>query len=432
MSDLSSNLTETLRMALLRHPSRGRLWLGFSGGLDSSVLLHLLVSAGLPVKALHIHHGLSARADSWQAHCQAQASRLGVPFQAVQVTVDSRAGGLEQGAREARYQAFAEAMAPGDQILLAHHGDDQVETLLLRLMRGAGPRGLAGMEECRGLGEGKTVLRPLLGTARADLERYAKAHGLDWIEDDSNADLSLDRNYIRSQVLPSLAARWPVVNRVSRAVENLRESADMLEALAGEDRRACGERKERFGESINMDGFRALSVARQKNLLRGWIGACGGEMPESAQLTQALAQSSAAADAQPAVSVGGLVMRRYRDRLYLTPQLAPDAESAEEEPVWRWNGVGNLVLPGGWTLSPASAWPEADYIIRYRVGGERAQPSGRDRSQTLKKLLQEYALEPWLRGRVPLVYRGDQLVAVGDLFVTTGGPPEPPNWRFLD
>ena len=194
MSDHSTNLTDSVRQTMLRHPSARRLWLGYSGGLDSTVLLHLLVRLGSEVTALHVHHGLSARADHWLAHCQAQADRLGVPFQALRVQVDRRDGGMEQGARTARYRAFAEVMAPGDQLLLAHHGDDQAETLLLRLMRGAGPRGLAAMAESRALGEGKSILRPLLKVPRAELEAYAHTEGLEWIEDDSNADLSIDRN----------------------------------------------------------------------------------------------------------------------------------------------------------------------------------------------------------------------------------------------
>ena len=432
MSDPTPKLTGLLRQTLLQHPPAGQLWLGFSGGLDSSVLLHLLASNGISVRALHVNHGLSASADDWEMHCRSQAERLGVSCQCVAVQVDRADGGLEQGARRARYRAFAELMAPGDQILLAHHGDDQVETFLLRLLRGAGIRGLAAMEERRGLGEGRTVVRPLLNASRAELEAYGRMWGLEWIDDDSNHDLSIDRNYLRSQVLPALAARWPVAGRVSRAVENLRESADLLEELAAGDRQACGERAERFGRSIDLTGFHRLSPARQKNVMREWIGACGGEMPAAAQLSQALEQVGAVADAQPAVALGGFMMRRYRDRLYLTPQLLPLSDVTAEESVWRWDGVVDLELPGGWVLSPGTVWPAADYVVRYRTGGERAKPAARGHSQTLKKLLQEYALEPWLRSRVPLVYSGPELVAVGDLFVTAGGPPEPPIWRFSD
>lgn len=426
-------LPALVRSALERFPSEGRLWLGYSGGLDSTVLLHLLVTQGVPFTAVHIHHGLSKRADSWRQHCSESAALLSVPFVTRSVSVQPADGGVEQGARTARYQAFVECIAAGDQILLAHHGDDQVETFLLRLLRGAGVLGLAAMAEQRPLGDSKTVLRPLLGATREALERYARDHDLRWIEDDSNADLAIDRNYLRRRVIPALAERWPVVAQVARATDHLREAADLMAELAGEDLSRCDCRQERVGESILLAAFRQLSLARQRNLLRHWVQREGGRMPEAAHLAQAQAQLDAAEDACPTVGVGGLVVRRFRDRLFLTPQLeAADSTRCGEESSWRWDGVSNLVLPGGWEVVPGAEWPAGEYTVRFRRGGERAHPAGRQHSQTLKKLLQEFSLEPWLRGLVPLVYQGEALLAVGDLFVTEEGPPAPPIWRFLD
>ena len=436
VSAVTDKLASLLSESLGRHPASGRLWLGLSGGLDSTVLLHLLVRAEVPFQALYIHHGLSPRADQWQLHCARLAEKLGVPFVAMRVQVDVSDGGLEQGARIARYRVFAQAMAEGDQILLAHHGDDQVETFLLRLMRGAGVLGLASMAEQRRLARNKFVLRPLLGASRGELEICARELGLKWIEDDSNRDLAIDRNYLRSQVAPALAARWPIANRVKQAVENLRESSELLSELARQDLRSCEQRPERFGESIALSRFLDLSPARQKNLLRDWLRARGAQLPEAGQLSQALAQTRAAADAQPAVALGSQVLRRYRDRLYLTPQLSSvsDTEPAGGGCNWcrTWNGIDELHLPGGWVLRPVESWLQADYKVCFRGGGERARPRARQHSQTLKKLLQECALEPWLRSRVPLIYRGEALVAVGDLFTTQEGPPQPPIWRFLD
>ncbi|WP_160154056.1 tRNA lysidine(34) synthetase TilS [Microbulbifer sp. ALW1] len=441
MSELSSKLTELLRSSLLRHPSAGKLWLGYSGGLDSAVLLHLLARAGIPVTALYIHHGLSERAAEWQVHCESQALKLGVPFVSREVRVDRSDGGLEQGARNARYLAFEQCMAPGDQILLAHHGDDQAETFFLRLLRGAGVLGLGAMPECRPLGrkrDGRSLLRPLLKATRSELESYAREHGLTWVEDESNADLSIDRNYLRSQVLSSLTERWPLQVRVEQASENLREAADLLSDLASEDLQRCGCRQEPFGHSIDLVNFSALTKARRKNLLRGWLGRVGSVMPEAAHLDEALRQAEAADDAVPEVTLGERVLRRYRDRLFLTPQLQPlngfDGGEAKWNGKWngQWDGSGELILPGSWALAPSQGWPVADYQVRFRVGGERAKPRERHHSQTLKKLLQEYGLPPWLRDRVPLVYRGEALVAVGDLFTTPDGPSQPPIWRFLD
>ncbi|MBY6188857.1 tRNA lysidine(34) synthetase TilS [Microbulbifer agarilyticus] len=434
MSDIASNLTEVLQTALRRYPATGALWLGYSGGLDSSVLLHLLATAKIPFTALHIHHGLSAQADAWLVHCETEAARLGVPFVAMKVEVDGKRGGVEQGARDARYAAFIHKMGARDQVLLAQHGDDQSETFLLRLLRGAGVLGLGGMVQQRGIGasgEGKSLLRPLLGVSRAELEQYAAVNELRWVEDDSNADVAYDRNYLRSQVAPALKARWPLNARVAQACENLREAAGLLEELAGEDLSRCGVREESFGGSIGLTVFRDLSVPRQKNLLRGWLASLGAQMPEAAHLGQALSQLEARDDAVIEVPLGERVLRRYRDRLYLTPQL-PRLELVAGEGEWSWDGVVSLALPGGWTLSPSRDWPAGEYSVRFRSHGERARPRERHHSQTLKKLLQEYGLPPWLRDQVPLVSREGTLLAVGDLFVTEEGPPKPPIWTFLD
>ncbi|MDP5209307.1 tRNA lysidine(34) synthetase TilS [Microbulbifer sp. 2205BS26-8] len=428
-------LQTLLQVALQRHPVPGQLWVGFSGGLDSTVLLHLLASCQIPVRALHVHHGLSANADRWLSHCQEFACHLSVPFTAVQIHVATGKGGLEQRARRARYRAFAQVMSEGDQILLGHHGDDQAETFLLRLMRGAGVLGLAGIAESRFLGEGRSLLRPLLGASRVELAAWAGDHGLTWIDDESNADESLDRNYLRHSVLPLLSARWPARQRVMRAVENLRESAELLQALALADLHGCGFRRERFGESLALERFTGLSLARRKNLLRYWSLQQGGKAPEWAPLQQALEQlGAAAADARIAVQLGGRVVRRYQGRLYLTPELARYLvkEGGEQR---CWDGISELPLPGGGMLAPSPGWPGSQYRVRYRRGGERAQPSDRVHSQTLKKLLQERALEPWLRDRVPLVYRAGELVAVGDLFtcdVAGLAQTPPPRWWFSD
>lgn len=419
------NLTEIVESAIRRHPATGRRWLGYSGGLDSTVLLHLLAAASLPVHAVHVNHGLSPWADQWQDRCAAFADRLGIEFTALRVRVDAGRGGLEKAARSARYAAFRQLLQPGDQWLLAHHADDQVETFLLRLLRGAGALGLAGMAESRPLGRGM-LLRPLLGADRAALEQYARAHSLDWIEDESNADERLERNYLRARVVPLLRARWPVAQRVARACDNLREAAGLLAEVADGDLSHCGRRAERLGESIELAGLESLSLRRRKNLLRRWLQAAGGDLPEAAHLDQALAQALGAAnDRRLAVKLGGLVLRRFRGRVFLTPELSP----AEPDREWTWNGEDSLSLPGGWQLVANHSWPAGDYLVRFRRGGERAHPKGRGHSQSLKKLLQEWGLEPWLRDRVPLVFRDDTLLAAGDLFVCEEGFPGALEWR---
>ncbi|MFC6635129.1 tRNA lysidine(34) synthetase TilS [Microbulbifer taiwanensis] len=412
--------------AVSRRSCNGVRWLGYSGGLDSTVLLHLLCGQGVELRAVHVHHGLSANADAWQAHCAAVAESLGVPFCTRNVQVQSDGSGLEQAARAARYSVFEDLLQSGDQLLLAQHGDDQVETFFLRLLRGAGALGLAAMADARPIG-GATVLRPLLGVGRTQLEGYAREHRLTWIDDESNADQSLDRNYLRATVLPLLSERWPLRERVVRASANLREAAELLGDLGEADLISCGRRRERFGESIDLGSLRHLPERRQKNLIRRWLAGCGGDMPEAAHLQQALAQAlQAAGDRRMAVALGGMVARRFRERLFLTPPLPAQPERGE----WHWGGSGCLQLPGSWELCAGPGWPEGRYRVRFRRGGERAKPVGRSRSQTLKKLLQEAALEPWLRDRVPLVYQGEQLVSVGDLFQCREGLAGSLKWRY--
>ncbi len=409
-----------------RHPCSGDYWIGYSGGLDSSVLLYLLARSGIPLRAVHVNHGLSLNADAWQSHCTDTAEALGVPITSVCVEVRSREGGLEQAARRARYRVFTELLRPGDQLLLAQHGDDQVETFFLRLLRGAGALGLAAMRECRPLGQG-SLLRPLLAFSREQLEDYARKQGLRWIDDESNKDQRLERNYLRATVLPLLRDRWPLRERVMRAADNLRETAELLREFGDADLHLCGRRGERFGESVGLDALRDLSTGRQKNLLRSWLAECGGDMPEAPHLQQALDQALGAADdSRMAVAVGGLVVRRFRNRLYLTPQ-QPAQPAATE---WQWDGRDCVRLPDGWQLQAGPGWPPGDYRVRFRRGGERARPVGRRHSQTLKKLLQEWGLEPWLRDRVPLVYGGDKLLAVGDLFLCDSELVGSLKWRY--
>ncbi|WP_444909047.1 tRNA lysidine(34) synthetase TilS [Microbulbifer sp. TRSA005] len=434
----ANSLPQLIKSSMQRHPALGQLWVGFSGGLDSTVLLHLLNQNGIPVKAVHVHHGLSSNAERWLGHCEAVARELQVPFVAVRVQVDRSGGGIEQGARKARYKAFDSVMSSGDQILLGHHGDDQAETFLYRLMRGAGVLGLSGMAESRPLGEGKSLLRPLLSAGRRELEAWALEHGLSWIEDESNADEAFERNYLRQQVMPVLSTRWSARQSIQRAADNLRESALLLEELALADLQICDIRRERLGESLFLATFMNLSIARRKNLLRGWVLLQGGMAPESVVLQEALVQiEKASADAQVEVRLGGCVVRRFQQRLYLTPVMEPFSTTEES---LQWDGVSVLLLPRGGVLESVQGWPQGVYEVKYRRGGERVQPLDRLRSQTLKKVLQERALEPWLRDRIPLVYLDGELVAVADLFCCKAGcstlpvapSVKPPSWRFFD
>ncbi|WP_062066367.1 tRNA lysidine(34) synthetase TilS [Cellvibrio sp. OA-2007] len=384
-------------------------WIGFSGGLDSTVLLHALTQLALPVqlRALHINHQISPNANAWQAQCADFCAQHAVPFHAEKVRVENSGKGIEDAAREIRYAVFEKNLAPNDVLFTAHHANDQAETLLLRLLRGTGPRGLAAMTSVRALGAGLLV-RPLLHFSRADLEAYARVHQLQWVDDESNLDDDYDRNFLRNQVMPLLQDRWPEFKRKwQQTAELCAQQEAIVEELAREDLWRAAPQAARVGQSIELDALRQLSPARQQNLLRFWLRSLHYTTPEQLHWQQIERQIiHGRDDAQTRVSWGNVALQTYRQRLYLLPVQLPEMQLQFEL-----------------TNHDSSPRLKADLPalqIRYRTGGERCKPAGRAHSQTLKKLLQDYALEPWLRDKVPLVFSGDELVAVGDLWVCTG------------
>lgn len=423
MCDAINNINHTLRRELQTLKGVKRWVVGLSGGLDSSVLLHGVAQCGLsqPVIACHVHHGLSDLADQWRAHCQSFCTELGVELIDREVEVSNLGGGVEEAARHFRYKAFEDLLEPGDCLLLAHHRDDQAETLLLRLMRGAGPKGLAAIPAQRPLGAAQ-LLRPLLDVSRADLEAYAQTCQLCWVEDDSNSDERFDRNYLRRQVMPLLEARWPEFSRNWQASANLcRQQSELSEALAAEDLAEMDPQLDRAGHSLSMVALQQLTDVRRQLLLRLWCEQLNIDCPSRAQLQQIEQQLIChRQDSEAEVQWAGHSLRCYQQRLYLYPT------PAAPEQDWRleWDLSLPLSLGGRSQLQaePNKVGLQAGptYRVCYRSGGERCKPQGRNHSQSLKKLLQEYGLPPWLRDRVPLIYRDDQLVAVGDLWVCDG------------
>lgn len=278
MSQSAIDLPSRLLLNLKPWRNAATWRIAFSGGLDSTVLLHLLAhlatTESLPaLSAIHVHHGLQAVADAWPQHCRSVCASLGVPLQIVRVQVQPGAS-LERAARDARYHAFTEVTRPDDVLLTAQHRDDQAETLLFRLLRGAGVRGLSGMPRQRPLGEGH-LLRPLLDVTRAELEAYANEHGLSWIEDPSNEDRQYSRNYLRHQVFPALTRRWPqAVATMARSAAHLTEAQGLLEELADMDLREASSVSE-FAwlglRSLELASLVQLSAARQRNALSHWL-----------------------------------------------------------------------------------------------------------------------------------------------------------------
>jgi tRNA(Ile)-lysidine synthase len=416
------DLPERLRALTAGYPV-SRWVVAYSGGIDSTVLLHALANAGLdtPILAIYIDHGMHPDSDSWKTHCEKVAAGLGVDFESRKVSVpENSENGPEAAARQARYAALLGVLRDGDCLLSGHHENDQAETLLLNLMRGSGPAGLAGIGARQSFGRG-LLLRPLLGLSGDDIGEYATSHHLSWIDDPSNVDTRFDRNFLRQEIVPKLASRWPAVsNRLRRSADLVSEASDLLNELADIDLEACGE-----PNRLDLGGLAQLSQPRQRNLIRRAVRLCGLPPPPATRLYQAINELiPARPDAQPLVSWPGAEMRRYRDHLYILPALAEQTESPTGQlsvagvGVPLGPGLGALVLSdcdaGGIDRSLA----ERGLNVRFREGGEVIRIAERGSTRALKKLLQETGVVPWMRGRVPLVFAGETLVAVGDLWIS--------------
>ena len=409
-SDLESQLSE-LHCAT-------QWYVGFSGGLDSTVLLHLLhewcaANPDAPtLSAIHINHGMQSAADEWQDHCEETCRSLQLVLRTHSVEVHSTGTG-ESAARDGRYRAFAEQLEPDAVLFLGHHLDDQVETFFLRLMRGAGVEGLVAMPRVRSLGEGQLV-RPLLDCSRVELEHYAAHHGLAHVEDPSNQNTDMDRNFLRTQVLPLLASRWPAYRQsVARASGHMAAAALVLGEVPETVHSAMGD----AGLLLESLTIGSGEVAATK--LRAWLRSQGCQAPDHALLTEFLRQlRTAAVDSNPRLACSTYVLQRYLDGVYLVPDfVAPaPAQSLDLVPEVRCEvpgaGTVNLQRSDGDGLILA---PGEQLTVCWRQGGERCRLPGREQSQSLKNLLQEWRIPPWWRDRVPLIYFEDKLVAVGDL-----------------
>lgn len=408
-----SVLPAALTDALATAPG-GPLCVGFSGGLDSSVLLHGL--AQLPaaqargLRALHVDHGLHPDSSHWAEHCAAFCAALALPLQVLKVEVHQiEQLGLEAAARQARYAAFAANQASGELLALAQHRDDQAETLLLRLLHGAGHEGLAGMRALRPFAQG-WLWRPLLGHARTELERYAAQHALQWIEDPANRDPRHARNHLRHAVLPALAARWPdATARIAAAAARLREEADVLDDVT---EAALAQAQGVDPATLATAVVRAQAPALRRAVIGRWLDRLGLPRPPPGvwhRLEPDLLD--ARIDATPLLAWRGAELRRYRDLLYaMAPLAALDIDWTRA-----WNGAEPLVLPPGFgcfALDPPQ--PLAPMTVTPRRGGERlCQPGVR---RALRTLLQDLGVPPWTRDRLPLLYAADgELLAAGDL-----------------
>lgn len=398
----------------LARRSAGPVCVGYSGGLDSTVLLHAL--AALPearsrgLGAIHVDHGLHPESTRWSEHCRAVCDALDVPLQVLRVQVEDVASlGLEAAARGARHAAFATAMPKGALLALAHHRDDQAETLLLRLLHGAGHEGLAGMRDWRSFGPG-WLWRPLLDHARAELLAHAQARGLAWIEDPANADQQHARNHLRHAVMPILRARWPdAARRIASAASRVRDEAGLLDLQASE---ALALAQGLDPHTLSLPAARAMPMALTRLVLGLWLDQLRLPRPPPGIWSQVEPQLlHARSDAAPCLRWHGAELRRHRDLLYAMAPLA------EPELGWSlvWDGRQPLSLPRGFgTLSLQPTCTLASMQVRPRRGGERLQQAGANRE--LRTLLQDLGIPPWIRARMPLLQTHDgTLLAAGDV-----------------
>lgn len=390
--------------------------IAFSGGLDSTVLLHLLADYARshstpPLHVIHIHHGLQPAADAWPAHCKAVCDRLGIELSIVHVQVAPGAS-LEQAARDARYAAFRRILGPGEVLFTGQHREDQAETLLFRLLRGTGLRGLAAMPAQRQLGQG-SLARPLLTCSRQQLHDYAQTHGLIWIEDPSNRDTAFARNFLRNDVFPVLQKRWPQASQnLARCAGHLGEAQGLLDELAEGDLTACGEGAPSTWpglDSLDLAALAALSPARQRNALQHWL--CQRtRLPDTRHWAGWAELRDAAVDAQPVWKLTDGQLVRSHGRIWwlsgawLQPAVGPQR--------WRQPQIP-LSLPGNGSVH-LQGRPTGDLHIAYRQGGEVLDVPGRGK-RDLKRLLNELQVPHFVRPRLPLLYGGERLLAVANL-----------------
>ena len=414
-----------------RIPRGGTLLVGLSGGVDSVVLLHILAGLaprhGWKLSALHVHHGISPQADAWAAFCTALCAGLDIPLKIEKVDITPlRAQGVEAAARELRHAALARQ--PADYIALAHHQDDQAETLLLQLLRGSGVKGAAAMAPVRQRGDGPVWLRPLLETTRTELEAYAKSHGLSWVEDESNADPAYPRNFLRHSVLPLLDSRFPGGRAtLARAAGHFAEADALLDALAEQDAADSFD-----GESLEVARLVVLEPARAKNLLRWFIYRRGARLPEQTRLAEMLRQLiDARPDAQVRIAWGGWELRRFHGRSYVC---ASQAGGGQLAPI-AWKGEDALALPSGvLRFEPgmgvgisAARISTAPVTIHVRRGEERLRPEAARPGRSLSYLFQAHGIPPWQRAEWPLLYCGETLAAapgIGVDLAWQAGPGE--------
>lgn len=420
------------------------LIIAYSGGVDSQALLHAVAQLSQnnnianPIQVCHVHHGLSANADQWARFATEQCQQLKLPLTVVKVDVVRDGNSLEANARDARYQALAELASQAGiahqaeaVVLTGHHLDDQAETLLLALKRGAGVKGLSAMAKQTRLKD-LLLLRPMLAVSREDIETYANACNLEWVDDDSNTDVGFDRNFIRHQIMPTLVKRWPgMATTMARSAEHCQDAQQLIDEVAQQDLALCL----RHNNVLSVSKLLTLSTSRFNFVMRSFLTMHQLLMPSAAQLVQIKQQLNADRDKVPAIKIDGMWLRRFQDELHLTPEYAELSDWLKKINIA--NELSDNVvigLPDNLGKLKFAQWQEqhgldnqavmfslpnnaSELHLTFSHNNPKCLPDYRAHSRSLKKIWQELAVPTWQRKRIPLIFCGDQLVAALGYFV---------------
>ncbi|CAM8414260.1 MesJ tRNA(Ile)-lysidine synthase MesJ [Candidatus Methylopumilus universalis] len=401
------------------HKKMKSMTVGLSGGIDSVVLLHLLYQLqkihNFTLKASHVHHGLSKNADKWVKFCEKLCTKLSVPLDVHHIKLPQKKSlGIEGEARQLRYEKLLQTKT--DLVVLAHHEDDQAETFLLQLIRGAGVKGLSSMAHFDAT---RRLWRPLLNTSRIDIERYAKKHKLNWIEDESNQNIDFDRNFLRSKVLPILKNRFNhFIKVISRSSSHLAEAQHLLDDLAKIDLKKHL-KSYNYKHKLKVKALDKLSNTRAKNVLRYWLEINDQMMPSKDLLDELLRQVlTAKKDAELKIELSKeFEIRRYQDEIYIISKKQKNLKDYEII----WAGESEIILPNGQKLTFKKVKGRGINLkflgnqklkIRNRQGGESFKPDSKRPTKKIKQLLHESDLPPWERDFLPLIFVDDDLAFV--------------------
>lgn len=404
---------------LNQFPDSRKFWIAFSGGLDSCVLLHLFYmnkkNINQSIEAIYVNHGLQQEAEDWGEFCKKQCDEYGIAFSQVKISKPHDKGtSIEEWARQERYALINEGMNEKEVLFTAHHQDDQVETFFLQALRGAGTRGLSSMPMVKQY-DNKYHARLLLSYSRESLLNYAKENKLAWCEDKSNADTRYDRNYFRHKLTPLIEGRWPAYREtISRLINHQNETRQMLDEIASSDLELASLESP---YCLNLNVIKKISIARQKNLIFKWLKEVDFKTPASKNMNKIISDViDSTAEKSPCVNWQDVEVRRYKDVLYTAKAMAKHDVLTE----YQWKPEKALSLLGeeliansaqGLGISKTKT-QGANFIVRYRSGGETIRPENTSQTKTVKQLFQEKSVLPWMRDRIPLVFIDGELAVI--------------------